>query len=97
MIATLALSALLDAIGDTVRVDTVAMQTTQAMVRARSLLAMALADEAPVPGEQAGDAPGSGRGSGGVANRDTAFACGRAVVRSLQARRIALERVMYFS
>jgi hypothetical protein len=61
VIATLALGALLDAIGDTMRVDTVAMRTTEAMVRARSHLAMALADEAPAPGEQAGDDGGGFR------------------------------------
>lgn len=55
VIATLALGALLGAVSDTMRVDTIAVRTTEAVVRARSRLAMALADGAPVPGEQEGD------------------------------------------
>ena len=61
VIATLALGALLEALGDALRIDTVATRTTQAVVRARSHLAMALANEAPVPGEQEGDDGGGFR------------------------------------
>lgn len=61
VIATLALAALFEALGDALRIDTVATRTAQAVVRARSHLAMALADEAPVPGEQEGDDGGGFR------------------------------------
>lgn len=55
LVATLALGTLFAAVSDALRIDTVAMRTMQAVVRARSHLAMALADEAPVPGEHEGD------------------------------------------
>jgi general secretion pathway protein I len=60
-IAALALGALFDGISDALRVDTIAMRTTEAVVRARSHLAIALADETPVPGEQEGDDGGGFR------------------------------------
>jgi general secretion pathway protein I len=54
-IATLAVGVLLEAAGDMLRIDTIAARTTEAVVRARSHLALALADEAPVPGERDGE------------------------------------------
>lgn len=61
IIATLALGTLFAALGNALRMDTVATRTMQAVVRARSHLAMALADEAPIPGEQEGDDGGGFR------------------------------------
>ena len=61
VIATLALGVLSEALGDALRIDTVATRTAQAVVRAGSHLAMALANEAPVPGEQEGDDGGGFR------------------------------------
>jgi hypothetical protein len=55
VVATLALGALFEAVSDALRLDTIATRTAEAVVRARSHLAMALADEAPLPGEQEGD------------------------------------------
>lgn len=61
VIATLALGALFEALADALHIDTVATRTVQAVVRARSHLALALANEAPVPGEQEGDDGGGFR------------------------------------
>ena len=61
VIAALALGALFEALGNALRIDTVATRTVQAVVRARSHLAMALANEAPVAGEQEGDDGGGFR------------------------------------
>jgi general secretion pathway protein I len=61
VIATLALGVLFEALSDALHLDVVATQTTEAVIRARSHLAMALADEAPVPGEQEGDDGGGFR------------------------------------
>ena len=61
VVATLALGVLIEALSDALRLDTVATRTTEAVVRARSHLAMALANEAPAPGEQEGDDGGGFR------------------------------------
>jgi general secretion pathway protein I len=59
MIAALALGVLLEAAGDTLRADETAARVGEAVVRARSHLALAMADEAPIPGDYEGD-DGSG-------------------------------------
>jgi type II secretory pathway pseudopilin PulG len=61
LVATIALGTLFAAVSDALRIDTVATRTMQAVVRARSHLAMALADEMPVPGEHEGDDGGGFR------------------------------------
>ncbi len=61
VIAALALGVLIEAAGDALRASSIAARTSEAVVRARSHLAMALADEAPVPGEQEGDDGGGFR------------------------------------
>jgi general secretion pathway protein I len=61
VIATLALSALYAALGNALYTDRIATQTTEAVVRARSHLAMAFANETPEPGELEGDDGGGFR------------------------------------
>lgn len=61
LIAQLALGALFQAVSAALLVDTTATRTTEAVVRARSHLAIALADEVPAPGVQEGDDGGGFR------------------------------------
>jgi general secretion pathway protein I len=55
VIAAMALGLMFSAIGGTMRAAHQSAMYTEAVVRARSHLAMAMAQEAPVPGEQEGD------------------------------------------
>lgn len=55
VIAALALGLMSSSIGGSLRAGRLAARTTEAVARARSHLAMVMAEDAPVPGEQEGD------------------------------------------